>query len=92
MKLRFEPTQLGVALQAPVLQRLIDELTPHGMFGEVALRQKFRDDPMVLVLQAPPRAPVRVSFDREMLYSPARENELRDTVTQLFESIVEARS
>ena len=89
MKLSFEPTQLAVAVQAPVLRRIIDELTPKGLFGEIALRQRFRDDPMVLVLQASSRAPVRVSFDRDMLYSPAREPELRDTVTQLFRSFVD---
>jgi hypothetical protein len=88
MKLSFEPTQLAVAVQATVLRRIIDELTPEGMFGEISLRQRFRDDPMVLVLQAASRAPIRVSFDRDMLYSPARESELRDTVTQLFRSVV----
>jgi hypothetical protein len=92
MKVSFEPTQLAVAVQAPVLRRIIEELTPQGMLGEVALRQKFRDDPMVLVLQASSRAPVRVSFDREMLYSPAREGELRDTVAELFQRFVKGRS
>ena len=86
MKVSFEPTQLEVAVQAPALRRIVQEFTPRGMLGEVAVRQKFRDDPMVLVLKASSRAPVRVSIDREMLYSPAREDELRKTVQELFQS------
>lgn len=86
MKVSFEPTQLEVAIQAPVLRRIVQELTPRGMLGEVAVRQKFRHDPMVLVLKASSRAPIRVSIDREMLYSAAREDELRKTVQDLFKS------
>ena len=90
MKVSFQPTQLGVAIQAPLLRRIIEELTPRGMLGEVALQQKHREEPMELILR-PSRpsmhAPVRVAFDREMLYSPEREHDLRARVAELFQNL-----
>ena len=93
MKIRFEPTQLEAAMQAPLLRRLIDEMHPAGMFGEVALVQSFRQEPMRLELRTRSGKPVAVPFDREILYTPARENELRERVQQLFASVAgKARS
>ena len=87
MKVSFQPTQLSVAIQAPLLRRLVEELTPRGMLGEVALQQKHREDPMELIFRPTRHAPVRVAFDRAMLYSPEREHELRARVAELFGSL-----
>jgi hypothetical protein len=84
MKVRFDPTQLEAAVQAPLLCRLIEEMQPKGMFGEVALIQPFRQEPMRLELRTRSGKPVAVPFDREILYRPEREKELRERVQQLF--------
>ena len=52
-------------MQAPLLRRLIDEIHPAGMFGEVALVQSFRQEPMRLELRTRSGKPVAVPFDRE---------------------------
>jgi hypothetical protein len=69
---------------------MVEELTPRGMLGEVAVLQKFRDDPMVLVLKGARGTTARISIDREIFYSPAREDELRKTVQALFENCAAA--
>jgi hypothetical protein len=91
MKIRFEPTQLEAAVQAPLLRQLVDEMRPEGMFGEVALIQPYLQEPMRLELRARASKPVAVPFDRQILYTPERENELRDRVRELFASVTRAR-
>ena len=87
MKIRFEPTQLEAAIQAPLLCRLVDEMRPEGMLGEVALVQSFVEEAMRLELRPRARKPVAVPFDRQILYTPEREQELRQRVQELFASV-----
>ena len=91
MEVRFDPTQLSAARQARELVRLVKELFPPDARGNVAVTQRFRDDPMLLVFSPQGREPVAIPFQREMLYSPGCEEQLRSFVIQLRDRTKSAR-
>jgi hypothetical protein len=86
MKIRFDPPQMAAALQAEVLSRLIEEMKPRGMFGEIAVT-KHRgtgDSRLSLSVSAPDMHQVSVSLDQHLLYTAATQSLLRHHVQELF--------
>ncbi len=86
MKIRFDPPQMAAALQAQALYKLIEEMKPRGMFGEVAVtKQKSATDSQLnLSVSAPETGEVSVSLDQHLLYTAATQSQLRRHVQELF--------
>lgn len=77
---------MAAALQAQTLYKLIEEIKPRGMFGEVAVTRQpsAGDSRLSLSVLAPEGGSVSVSLDQHLLYTAATQTELRSHVQELF--------
>ena len=91
MKVTFQPSQLEAAVHAPLLKRAVDELFPAQTVGEVTVVRPFSDEPMTLIYRVASQEPIRVDFDRQMLYSPGTEEQLFARVRELRDRHLTAR-
>jgi hypothetical protein len=86
MKIRFAPPDLEKAHHVSTLCRLVEEMTPPGMDGEIRLVQVWPDQPSRLVLMPDGRHQVSVNVPIDWLALEQSEAAIRGHLQELFDS------